>query len=48
MGRKLDPKIIEHYKKIGVKGGKARAKKLSHARRIEIGKLGAKTRWRRQ
>ena len=32
----------------GLKGGKARAKKLSAARRSEIAKKAAEARWRRQ
>jgi hypothetical protein len=31
----------------GLKGGKARAKKLSKAKRIEIAKQGAKARWQK-
>ncbi len=32
----------------GLKGGKARAKKLSKSDRIKIAKAGAKARWRKQ
>ena len=32
----------------GLKGGKARAKKLTSAKRIEIARLAAEARWKRQ
>jgi len=35
-------------RKGGLKGGKARAKKLTSAERIEIARLAAEARWKRQ
>ncbi|MEM1356363.1 MAG: histone H1 [Planctomycetota bacterium] len=40
-----DPKAVERGKAGGLKGGKARAEKLSKERRKEIAKKAAKTRW---
>jgi hypothetical protein len=39
--------LAEIGRKGGLKGGKARAKKLSSKRRREIAKSAAKTRWRK-
>lgn len=41
-----DPAAVALGRKGGLKGGKARAEKLSERRRSEIAKLAAKTRWR--
>jgi hypothetical protein len=40
-----DPLAVELGRRGGIKGGKARAKKLSKKRLSEIGKAGAKARW---
>jgi hypothetical protein len=40
-----DPKAIERGRQGGLKGGKARAAKLSPAKRKQIAKKAAKTRW---
>ena len=45
MATKLHPKVLEHLKKIGAQGGKARGKNLSKARKQQIGKDGAAKRW---
>lgn len=37
---------IEHARKGGLKGGKARAAKLAPKQRVEIAKKAAKARWR--
>jgi hypothetical protein len=41
-----DPAAVELGRKGGLKGGKARAAKLSAKRRSEIAKKAAQTRWR--
>lgn len=40
-----DPLAVELGRRGGLKGGKARAEKLSQERRIEIAKKAAATRW---
>jgi hypothetical protein len=40
-----DPKAIERGKAGGLKGGKARAAKLSPKKRSQIAKIAAKARW---
>lgn len=40
-----DPAAVALGRKGGLKGGKARAKKLPAKRRAQIAKLAAKTRW---
>ena len=45
MATKLHPKVLEHLKRIGAQGGKARGKNLSKARKQQIGKDGAAKRW---
>ena len=40
-----DPKAIERGRAGGLKGGKARAEKLSPAKRKRIAKKAAKSRW---
>ena len=40
-----DPLAVELGRRGGLKGGKARAKKLSKAQRIEIAKKAARARW---
>ena len=42
-----DPAAVALGRKGGLKGGKARANKLSKERRSEIAKAAAKTRWSR-
>lgn len=42
-----DPAAVALGRKGGLKGGNARAKKLSKERRSEIAKAAAKTRWSR-
>lgn len=41
-----DPAAVALGRKGGLKGGKARAEKLSAKRRAEIAKKAAKSRWR--
>jgi len=41
-----DPAAVELGRKGGLKGGKARAAKLSPAQRTEIAKKAAKARWK--
>jgi hypothetical protein len=41
-----DPKAIERGRQGGLKGGKARASKLSAKRRKQIASKAAKTRWK--
>ncbi len=43
----LDPVIVARARKGGLKGGKARAKKLSGAKRKAIARRAAKARWGR-
>jgi hypothetical protein len=43
----LTPEIKSAAAELGSRGGKARAAKLSGARRKEIAKAGAKTRWKK-
>lgn len=43
-----DPAAVALGRKGGLKGGKARAEKLSAAKRKEIAKKAAKTRWKKQ
>jgi hypothetical protein len=43
--RGKDPAAVSLGRRGGLKGGKARAKNLSPARRAEIAKKAAKTRW---
>lgn len=43
-----DPAAVALGRKGGLKGGKARAEKLSPARRKEIAKKAAKSRWKKQ
>lgn len=43
-----DPAAMALGRKGGIKGGKARAEKLSKAERIRIAKLGASARWKQQ
>lgn len=43
-----DPAAVALGRKGGLKGGKARANKLSAARRKEIAKKAAKSRWKKQ
>jgi hypothetical protein len=40
-----DPKAVERGRQAGLKGGKARAEKLTAKRRKEIASKAAKTRW---
>lgn len=42
-----DPNAVALGRKGGLKGGKARAKKLSSEQRSEIAKKGARARWNR-
>lgn len=42
-----DPAAVALGRKGGLKGGKARAAKLSKERLSEIGKAGAKARWKK-
>lgn len=42
-----DPAAVALGRKGGLKGGKARAEKLSDSRRAEIAKKAAKVRWKR-
>jgi hypothetical protein len=42
-----DPAIVARARKGGLKGGKARAKKLSGAKRKAIARRAAKARWAR-
>ena len=44
----LHPAVVEHYRKIGRKGGAARAKKLTSRRRKEIASSGARARWKKR
>lgn len=43
-----DPLAVELGRRGGLKGGKARAKSLSPARRQEIAKKAAEARWKRR
>lgn len=43
-----NPAAVELGRLGGLKGGKARAKKLSAARRKQIAKKGARARWRKK
>ena len=45
---KRDPNAVALGRKGGLKGGKARAAKLSPEQRREIAKKAAESRWRRQ
>ena len=40
--------VSEAARELGKAGGRARAKKLTAARRKEIGRMGAKARWRKK
>jgi hypothetical protein len=44
----MDPRITAYFRKFGKKGGKARKKKLSPARRKAIAKKAARARWRKK
>ncbi len=46
--RVKDPAAVSLGRKGGLKGGKARAAKLSHERRVEIAKAAAEARWGRK
>lgn len=41
-----NPKLVDRARNAGLKGGKARAKKLSAAKRKAIARRAAKTRWK--
>jgi hypothetical protein len=43
-----NPRAVQTGRLGGLKGGKARAKQLSSARRSEIARKAAKSRWKRQ
>ena len=45
---KKNPAAVELGRRGGLKGGKARAAKLSPARRQEIAKKAAETRWKKK
>ncbi len=47
-GRKKNPAAVALGRLGGLKGGKARAKKLSSKRRSEIARKAAQSRWRRR
>jgi hypothetical protein len=46
--REKDPAAVALGRRGGLKGGKARAEKLSDERRSEIAKQAARTRWGRE
>jgi len=43
-----NPAAVEFARKGGLKGGRARAKKLTPAQRAEIAQIAAQARWKRQ
>ncbi len=42
------PPYVERGRKGGLKGGEARAKKLTHEQRSEIARIAAAARWKKQ